>query len=110
MGSSNFGTGITRGTTTSSGVDWGLDGDDYVFLPQAYASGNSLAATMSFANATFQSLGVPKGTYTWSLSSNGNDTITLNVVPIPAALPLMAGALAAFGFLYRRRHKATTAA
>ena len=67
-------------------------------------------------NATFASLGVTPGTYTWTwMTATASDppdqSFTLDVVsptatPLPAALPLFAGGLGALGlFGWRRKRK-----
>lgn len=85
-----------------SGPRWGVF-SSRVYVPTTYASGDSLAGSLAFNGATFQSLGITPGTYVWSWA---NDTVTLKVVPVPAALPLMATALVGLGVIARRRRAA----
>ena len=68
-------------------------------------------------NATFASLGVTPGTYTWTWADDPPDqSFTLDVVsptaaPLPAALPLFAGGLSALGlFGWRRKRKSSAIA
>jgi hypothetical protein len=77
---------------------------------------------MTFNSATFSSLGLTPGAYTWFLidpppatlfdadTFPTGDTITLNIVPIPAALPLFATGVAAVAYAGRRKRKAAQAA
>ena len=78
-------------------------------LPFDYVSGGALAFGLVFEGATFASLSMLEGTYSYLLP---NDTVTLNIgpvstVPLPAALPLMAAAIGGLGLLsWRRRNSA----
>src|SRR5262249_2436836 len=47
----------------------GLAGD--IEVPGGYVSGNPLSDSMTFNNATFASLGVTPGVYTWRWGTNG---------------------------------------
>ena len=59
---------------------------------------------MTFDNATFASLGITPGTYTWNLP---DDSFVIEAgvaaTPLAAARPLFAGGLGLVGFLARRR-------
>jgi hypothetical protein len=62
---------------------------DNLLLPSNYASGMPLSGTMTFTDATFQSLGLSEGTYvaSWTTSS-GVDTFLLRIVPEPSAFAI----------------------
>jgi hypothetical protein len=102
---SNFGTGsiavATTGTATS-GYGFMLQGyDDYFALSTDYTSGSLLSGSLTWSNATIDSLGLTPGTYTFAVGNKGSDeTITLTIasasVPEPSVYASALG-LAAFG-------------
>jgi hypothetical protein len=72
----------------------------YFDVPESYSSGDLLgASTATYSNQTFNSLGVNPGTYVWSWQ---RDSITLNVVPIPAPFILFGSGLGLLGWFRRR--------
>ena len=114
-GPSSFGAG--RGVnypTTGSGGPVGVRSLGFVDVPRNYVSGSDFSASATFAG-TFDSLGLTQGTYVWSwsgatvqgvsLDSVGGDSITLKIVPVPAALPLLGTALAGLGVIGWRRRR-----
>ena len=81
-----------------------------VYVPEGYglfSLSGPLSGTVTFAGATFSSLGITPGDYVYSLP---NDTITLSfVTPLPAALPLFLSGLGALGLIgWCRKRKSTT--
>ena len=54
-------------------------------MPQGYLTGNPLSATFTFNNATFASLGITPGIYTWTWGTGAHaDSFTLFAgVPVP---------------------------
>ncbi|MEO1089802.1 MAG: VPLPA-CTERM sorting domain-containing protein [Pseudomonadota bacterium] len=74
-----------RGTDRRFGIDntgpMGL-----LAVPAGYRSHGPITSTLTLAG-TIESLGLTPGTYQWSWSS---DSVTLTIVPLPAALPLLA--------------------
>jgi hypothetical protein len=104
-GPESFGDGLLRTATSAAGSLFVIIGaDTYVGVPQGYA-GEALAGTVTFAGATFDSLGITPGEYVFSLPK---DTVTLRfaptaVIPLPASLPLLLGALGAAAFAARSR-------
>ena len=57
------------------------------------------AASMTFSDETFASLGIDTGTYEWTWEG---DSVTLSIVPIPAAVWLFGSALAGLGWMRRK--------
>jgi hypothetical protein len=75
--------------------------DYFVYVPREYVSGTVLGlATGTYNSATFASLGLNEGSYLWSWAS---DSVTVKVVPIPAAVWLFGSGLGLLGFLRRRQ-------
>lgn len=69
-------------------------------------AGELLSGSMTFLNKDFAVMGMTPGIYS---TDTGGGVVTLKVgaqVPLPATLPLLAGGLAAAGFVMRRRAKA----
>lgn len=106
-GPASFGTGmVVGGSSLGDAVFLGGDLGD-LYLPSAYASGGALNATLSFAGATYASLGVGPGDFVYVLDSGDTLTVrfeTLAAVPEPATVGLVGLALAA-AFAGRRRSR-----
>ena len=99
-GPAAFGSGGMFPGTGGSGDVFGVRGATALYVPEGYVSGSPLAGTGVWAGATFVSMGVAAGTYVWSWSG---DSITLNVIPIPAAVWLFGSALAGLGWMRRKQ-------
>ena len=98
----NFGPGGNFYATDSSGVIIGVDRNGSLVLPRNYVSNSLLgASSISFEGQTFASMGITAGNYVYDLG--GVDTLTLQVVPIPAAVWLFGSALAGLGWIRRRQ-------
>jgi hypothetical protein len=88
-GPTSFGSGGLFNASTSSGDLFGrfptfLGGP--LLVPEDYASGDPLTNSMTFNNATFASLGVTPGTYTWTWGTglpNQNFTLTIQRAGVP---------------------------
>lgn len=76
-----------------------------IFLPQNYTTGAAIAASQSYANATFASLGLTADSY---LFKSAADTVTINVgpassVPELASWAMMILGMGAVGVAMRRQ-------
>ena len=91
QGGDNFTNGINSGTT------------EFLKYTLTLASGNTFATVINSITSGALLVGV-----TGQTGNQGNDQYIINTVPVPAALPLMASALGAFG-IARRRNKAKAA-
>ncbi|MDP0500329.1 MAG: PEP-CTERM sorting domain-containing protein [Verrucomicrobiota bacterium JB022] len=106
----DFGSGASTTFDTSEGSLFGIDATS-IFLPVGYVSGASLSSTFKIENATFESLGMDAGVYTYNWGSGVNaDLATLTIggtpaVPEPTTYALLGG-VAAFGFAAWRRRRA----
>ena len=77
-----FGIGDLNPPTSSSGdVFMAYSAAGLVYVPAGYVSGASLAGSMTFAGATFASLGLGTGTYTNAISPNFNFIVTFGPPP-----------------------------
>jgi VPDSG-CTERM motif len=109
-GPTSFGSGGPTFPDSSSGDLVGIAGSGLGFLvfPQGYSSGNPLSDTSTFNNATFASLGITPGTYTWTWGTGQHaDSFTLQIGPasVPDAgstLPLLSFALLGLVALRRK--------
>jgi hypothetical protein len=102
-----FGSGGYFKGTSDLGDVFGLDATSYggfITVYTGYLSGTPLSGSTTFANRTFESLGLNVGSYTYAIA---NDTLTVTVtvssVPEPSSLALMGLGLAAAGRARRRR-------
>ena len=92
-GPTNFGVGTQFLASIGSGdfvaifggiADGGVG--HFLFVPTGYVSGTALLNSMTFNNATFASLGVTTGTYTWTWGTglpNQNFTLRIGAAGIP---------------------------
>jgi protein with PEP-CTERM/exosortase system signal len=87
-GPSNFGGGGLFSPNTSSGDFVGINNSPLgdIFVPQGYVSDTALSDSMTFNSATFASLGLTPGTYTWSWGTglrNQNFTLIIGGAGVP---------------------------
>jgi hypothetical protein len=114
-GPTTFGSGGYTPASSGSGDLVGVDGS-YILVPVGYVSFASLSDGATFDNATFLTLGITPGTYTWTWGSGVDQNFTIDAIetvatPLPAALPLFATGLGALGLLgWRRKRKAAALA
>jgi hypothetical protein len=97
MPSFGQGTGVQGNFNLTTGGIIGVDGSPgtgtEIMLASGYTSGSPFAGTGTFENATFSSLGITPGTYTWT-AGNNNMTITTQAVPEPATSAMALAGLA----------------
>ncbi len=96
-----------RVATTAIGDEFGFVGAfAQLILPLNYVSGTSLSGKLTFANATFASLGLSNGTYTYA---NARDRVTVSIgnptpaVPEPATWAMMILGFGVVGYSLRRK-------
>jgi hypothetical protein len=83
-------------------------------VPVGYVSGTALSDSMTSDSATFASLGVTPGTYTWTWGSGADaDSFTLKTTAVPepsmwAMMLLGFTGLGLAGFRSVGRHRRTT--
>jgi hypothetical protein len=104
IGPGSFGPGGFSAPTSGSGPLVELSGaSGYVFVPAGYVADTSLGTSIdTWDNATFASLGLTPGSYTWSWDG-GAGSFTVDVIPEPASITLMVTGLVGLGLKRRRR-------
>jgi hypothetical protein len=82
-GPTSFGSGNGDIASSGSGDRVGIVGAfGQLSVPDGYVSGAALSSSATWNNATFASLGVTPGTYTWTWGTGANaDSFTLQIVP-----------------------------
>ena len=79
-GPTSFGPGSFFSANTGSGDFVGIAGHaGDIDVPGGYVSGAPLSDSMTFNSATFASLGVIPGTYTWTWGTGANQNFTLQI-------------------------------
>jgi len=108
-GPMDFGSGAGALPNTASGDFVGISGVGLgLFVPLNYISGTALSDSMTFNNATFASLGVTPGTYTWTWGTglpNQNFTLVIGRATVPdggTTVSLLGCALLGLAALRRR--------
>ncbi len=94
--------GITTGSTAHPVVT----GDTIHSTGNAVASGATEIGMTYFANNTFEVRLALGGERDWDFDWTSFDVGPVAAVPLPAGLPLLLGALGAFGLVSKRRKKA----
>jgi hypothetical protein len=116
-GPASFGSGDTKNANTTSGASFILvgkeDGQGIVDLPVTYVSKTLFTDSDTFNNATFSSLGLTVGTYTYTFGSGVNaDSIVVQIgaVPEPSTWAMMILGFVGLGLMaYRRKTVALNA-
>jgi hypothetical protein len=84
-GPTSFGSGAALFPNSGSEDFVGIEGVDFLLVPQGYVSNNALSSSATWNNRTFASLGVTPGTYTWTWGTglpNQNFTLLIGgIVP-----------------------------
>ena len=103
---SNFGSSTSllqaNSSTASTTMMFRNLSSNNIIIDQNYVLGTAVTGTLTWNNQTFSSMGVATGSYVWGWSS---DSITLNVVPEPSALSLLAVGLGGLIALRRVRRR-----
>jgi len=101
---SNFGTRTSllqaNSSTASATMMFRNLSSNNIIIDQNYVLGTAVTGTLTWNNQTFSSMGVATGSYVWGWST---DSITLNVVPEPSSLSLVALGLGGLIAWNRRR-------
>jgi len=101
---SNFGTSTSllqaNSSTASTTMMFRNLSSNNIIIDQSYVPGTAVTGTLTWNNQTFSSMGVATGSYVWGWST---DSITLNVVPEPSSLSLVALGLGGLIAWNRRR-------
>jgi hypothetical protein len=116
-GPSSFGSGGQFFATSGSGDVFGVVANNVLDLPSGYLSGSPLSATSTWSGASFSSLGLTPGSYTWTWGTGAHaDSFTLNIgvavaaaqVPEPStlAMALFTGLAGIGARLWSRRRAA----
>ncbi|KQS02185.1 hypothetical protein ASG11_15505 [Sphingomonas sp. Leaf357] len=106
-----FGSNFQVTATTASGSLIAVNGmNQTVQLLAAYTSNSFISGTATFANQTLASLGLTLGSYVYRLP---NDTLTVNIGPVAAAVPetatwaMMIAGFGMMGAAMRTRRRST---
>ncbi len=86
-------TNADSSTGNMVGISFAQGGGVATLVPHEYVSNDPLSGDATFNGETFASLGLVPGssfTWTWDTSDASGDFFTLNIVPEPATLSLLA--------------------
>jgi hypothetical protein len=84
-GPTSFGLGIGMVTFANSGSGdlvgiLGAGALQFLIVPRGYVSGNALSDGSTYNGATFTTLGITPGTYTWTWGTGANQNFTLDAI------------------------------
>jgi hypothetical protein len=107
-GPTNFGTGGFHVANTGTGATVGIFmayPDLYIDTPIGYVSEAALSSSAVWDNATFTSLGLTQGFYTWTWGQGTDQSFTIEVgVPESSTWAMLILGFAGIGFMaYRRK-------
>lgn len=102
IGPGSYGSGGTADPSSGISPDFVFYEGNVLLLPHGYVSGTAFSDSSTYTGATFSSLGLTSGTYTWTWDA-GADSLVLNV-PEPASLTLLGAGM--LGLLAVRRSRA----
>jgi hypothetical protein len=117
-GPPNFGPGGLTFATSGTEDTIAIDSND-IFLPDTYTGGTTLNSSATWDGATFASLGLTSGTYTYTWGVGGPDHTLQVQIPTAAAVPepstaigavFGAAAFLAYGWSRHRREQRRQAA
>ncbi len=115
-GPTSLGPGGPASATSGAGSLFGIyESSSYLEVPQGYTSGGQLSSTDTYSGATFSSLGLTPGTYTWNWGTGANaDFLTVNIgvasVPEPTSVIMLGlGSIALIGCVRRARRPSKSA-
>jgi hypothetical protein len=102
VGPTNFGAGGTSTPSGGSGTSFLFLENSNLVLPQGYVSGTAFTDTSVYSNASYASMGITPGSYTWTWDTGANSLVlNVNSVPEPASVCLIL--VSGMALLGRRR-------
>jgi hypothetical protein len=101
VGPTSFGSGGTTAPSSGTTPDFLFAEGNSLVLPQGYVSDAPLTDSSTYTGATFASLGLTPGTYTWTWDVGAN-SLVLNV-PEPASFLLLGAGMVGMAAIRRRR-------
>ncbi len=108
---SNIGPGsIPFFPTNVSGDVFGFGlfgGNEEIFVPDGYVSGDPLAGTSFYASQSFASIGLTPGSYGFTIPSGDSVTVNINAIPEPTTAAMLG--LSSFVLISRRRRRISEA-
>ena len=108
-GPGGFGIGSPTVASEGGGDSVAVNGSSgFIGVPRAYVSGSHLSSTMEFAGATFVTLGLAPGIYTWNWGNGSNaDSLTVEIgavaTPEPASATVFGAGVPGLVWFRRRR-------
>jgi hypothetical protein len=103
IGSGSYGTGGHVTPSTGASPDFLFAPGTVLVLPHGYVSDTTFTDSSTYAGASFSSLGLTPGAYSWTWDAGANSLVVDVNTPEPASLGLLGAA--AFGMLSIRRRK-----
>ena len=82
-------------------------GNEEIFVPDGYVSGDPLAGTSFYASESFASIGLTPGSYGFTIPSGDSVTVNINAIPEPTTAAMLG--LSGFVLISRRRRRISEA-